>query len=88
MSVFIKTLAIIIMLTGLALSWTPIPFGIVLIALGAAMIVTASQSTRHWLHRRRVKNPKLDRWLCAIEDKAPDCIARPLRETDAGSRDR
>lgn len=88
MSIFIKLLGAIFLLAGLALSWSPIPVGILLIPLGAAMIVATSSHAKKWLHQRRVNNPKLDRWLCKMEGKVPERIARPLHETDANSDNR
>lgn len=85
MSIFIKILGILAVITGLALSWSPIPLGIVLIPIGLAMIVATSQTARDWLHRRRENNPKFDRWMKKMEGKVPERFSEPLRRTDADS---
>ncbi|MCH8488323.1 MAG: hypothetical protein LAT81_00150 [Oceanicaulis sp.] len=88
MSLIVTIAGVICILAGLVLAWSPVPLGIVLIPAGAAMIVTTSGRARSWLHRRRVNNPKLDRGLRTMEDKAPESIARPLRKTAAHTRNR
>lgn len=88
MSIFIKILGAILVLAGLALSWTPVPLGILLIPVGAAMIVATSKRARQWLQRRRQRHPGLDRWLSRMEHKSPERVARPLRKTEADRSDR
>lgn len=83
MSVFIKILGILLVIAGLAVSWSPIPLGILLIPIGLAMIVATSQTARDWLHRRRENNPGFDRWMRKMEGKLPDRFSEPLRRTDA-----
>ncbi|MGY6660897.1 MAG: hypothetical protein ACXIVO_01110 [Glycocaulis sp.] len=85
MSVFIKIFGVVLVLAGLALSWSPIPLGIVLIPIGLAMIVATSKTARKWLHRRRENNPKFDRWMKKMEGKVPERFSKPLRRTDADS---
>lgn len=84
MSLFITILGVLCLLAGLALSWTPVPLGILLMPLGAAMIVATSGRARTWLQRRRTRHPALDRSLNTMESKAPERIARPLRQTHPG----
>ncbi|MGP1276281.1 MAG: hypothetical protein ACQRW7_12780 [Caulobacterales bacterium] len=83
MSLFLKILGVLILIAGLAVSWSPIPLGIVLIPVGLGLLVATSQSVRNWLKRRRENNPGLDRWLRKSEDKVPERLSEPLRRTDA-----
>jgi hypothetical protein len=85
MSVLIKIFGILLVIAGLAVAWSPIPLGIVLIPIGLALIVATSQTARKWLHRRRENNPGFDRWLKKMEGKVPERFAEPLRRTDADS---
>ena len=81
MSVLVKVLGAILVLAGLALSWSPIPLGIILIPIGAAMIVATSSNAQKWLRTRRKNNPKLDRWMGKMQRKAPDKVSKPLEDT-------
>lgn len=83
MSVFIKVLGVLLVLAGLALSWSPIPLGILLIPMGLAMIVATSGTARKWLRRRRERHQGFDRWMRKMERKMPRRFSRPLRKTDA-----
>lgn len=83
MSVFIKILGVLLIIAGLAVAWSPIPLGILLVPIGLAMIVATSQAARSWLQRRRQHHPSLDRWLRKMEGRLPDRFSRPLRRTDA-----
>lgn len=85
MSILVKILGLLFVIAGLAIAWSPIPLGIVLIPIGLAMIVASSQTARNWLHRRRENNPSLDRWLRRMEGKVPERFSEPLRRTDAGN---
>lgn len=81
MSVFIKIVGVVLVLIGLALSWSPIPLGILLIPVGAAMIVATSSHAQTWLRRRRENNPKFDGWVSKMQRKSPSKIAKPLERT-------
>ncbi|TRO96212.1 hypothetical protein FKB34_05785 [Glycocaulis profundi] len=82
MSILIKILGVILLLVGLALSWSPIPLGILLIPVGAAMIVATSSHAQKWLRGRRENNPKFDRWMGKMQRKAPDKVSSALEGTE------
>lgn len=83
MSIFLKILGVLLVLACLAVAWSPIPLGIVLIPIGLALLVATSQTVRDWLKRRREHHPGLDRWLRKMEGKVPERFSEPLRRTDA-----
>lgn len=88
MSVFIKIFGVLLVIAGLAVSWSPIPLGIVLIPIGLALIVATSETARAWLRRRRENNPGFDRWMRKMEGKVPERFSEPLRRTDARNGER
>ena len=45
----------LLILAGLSVIWTPIPFGVVLIAFGAGVILANSAAARNWVTARRAR---------------------------------
>ncbi len=86
MTLFYKLVGGLLILVGLPLFWTPIPVGGVLILGGVALLVSNSPSARRWLHRRRARHPRLDRWMRRSERFVPPAFARILHRTGTDDR--
>lgn len=81
MTLFYKLLGVLLIAAGLPLFWTPVPVGAVLILMGLALLVANSGTARNWLHQRRQRHPRLDRWMEKSEKYMPPAFARILRRT-------
>lgn len=71
----------IIFLLGVILAFMPIPFGLILMAVGLFIMLSSSLSVRHlvkWLRRR---NARIDRWLDMAAAKLPQRYADVLNRT-------
>jgi uncharacterized membrane protein len=77
----------LLILAGLSVVWTPIPLGIILIALGAVLILAHSSAARDWVKARRAGNSKFDAFLLRAERYLPGPMRRILEETRPLSSD-
>ena len=82
----IKCAAILCILAGLATLWLPIPTGLILLALGLALLLMVSRQVAGWLARLRRRYPDLDRWLQRAEPYLPARLRRALARTKAQTR--
>ena len=79
----IKAGAILCFLAGLATLWLPIPTGLLLIALGVALLLLVSPQVVAWLRWLRRRSPGLDTWLERAEPFLPGRLRRALARTRA-----
>ena len=77
----IKFAAILCILAGLATLWLPIPTGLVLLALGLALLLMVSRQVARRLARLRRRYPGLDRWLQRAEPYLPGRLRAALAQT-------
>lgn len=66
---------------GAVLFWLPIPLGAPLIAVGTAILIGSSRTTRRRVRRMRRERPSLDEFLARLESWLPSHMARQLRRT-------
>lgn len=68
-------------LIGFGIIWTisPIPFGIVVVAAGLALLISVAPAEIRWLRRRW---RWFDRAMHRLEEKLPEWIAKRLRASD------
>jgi cell division protein FtsW (lipid II flippase) len=71
----------LLILAGLSVVWTPIPLGIVLIALGAVVILANSEAARAWVREQRAVHARFNAFLDRAEGVLPASLARILAET-------
>lgn len=77
---FLLTLfALALIFFGFILMLSPIPFGIILIALGFLLLAAVAPSVLRWLRKRW---RWLDRRLDALQERLPEWIAKHLRKSD------
>lgn len=86
MSTFYKLIGILLILGGLPLFWTPIPVGLIMIAVGLALIIANSDTARGVVRREREKHHGFNNWLLKAEKVIPHPFARILRRTDVSPR--
>lgn len=72
----------LLILIGLPLFWTPIPVGLVLIAVGGALILSNSDRARDWVRERRRRHPRFDAFMVRAERVTPHPFDRILKQTD------
>ena len=72
----------IFLVFGLIALLSPIPFGFIFVALGLIMLIIAAPPVRRWLKRLRKRWPWLNRQLSQAQEKLPETIAEPLRESE------
>jgi hypothetical protein len=75
------SLAAVLILTGLATVWLPIPTGVPLLALGMMVIVGTSRSAARILRQHRRNRPSLNDAIAWLENRSPPQFARILRRT-------
>ena len=83
MSFVYQILGVLLIVVGLALVWTPIPVGLVMIAAGLALLISNSDAARDFVRQRRICHPRFDAWLRKAERVTPAPFGRILRRTDA-----
>lgn len=71
----------LLILAGLSVVWTPIPLGIVLIALGAVVILANSEAARAWVREQRATHARFNAFLDRAEGVLPGSLARILAAT-------
>ena len=71
--------AVLLIVAGVILAPSPIPVGILLIAIGFAILVTVAPGPVRWLRRHW---RWFDRVLHALEEKLPRPFAEKIRESD------
>lgn len=75
----VAVFAVILILVGAIITPTPIPFGVVFMAIGFLLLAAVAPAFVRWLRRRMRWFDRLIHWL---EKRLPEWIARPLRESD------
>ena len=71
----------ILLTLGLISMLTPIPGGVLVIALGAGMIICASPTATNFIRAYRSKNLRFNQLLAWFENKIGERLSRPLRMT-------
>lgn len=74
----------LLILIGLPLFWSPLPVGLVLIAVGAALILANSDRARDWVRARRARDPRFDAFMVKAEHVTPHPFDRILKRTELG----
>ena len=82
MSVIYQILGGLLIAIGLPLFWTPLPVGLVLIAIGGALILSNSDRARDWVRARRARHPRFHGLMIKAERVTPHPFDRILKETD------
>lgn len=72
----------LLIVVGLPLFWTPIPVGLILIAIGLSLLIANSDRARDVLRERRRRHPRFDAWLLKAEQIVPHPFDRILKRTD------
>ncbi len=83
-NIVLLAIAILMVLVGLVTFLLPIPFGIVLLLMGIAMLMMVSPPVRRWFHRLREHYPSFDRRLASVEPHLPVSLQKILRPDNAG----
>jgi len=83
-NMILLAVALCMVLLGLVTFLLPIPFGIVLLLMGLAMLMMVSPPVRRWFHRLRDRHAFLDRHLTHVEPHLPVALQKILRPDNAG----
>lgn len=75
-------IAVVLILAGLVLTLSPLPFGAFIVVGGLSMLLAVSPRARAYLRLERRLHPKIDAFLARAEDETPDALSGPLRRTD------
>ncbi|WDI30940.1 hypothetical protein PUV54_13350 [Hyphococcus flavus] len=71
--------AILLIVIGIIVMPSPIPFGIIFIGIGFLLLVAVAPDMVRWLRRRW---RWFDRQIIKLEEKLPEWIAKQLRKSD------
>ena len=74
--------AIALILVGIVVTPLPIPFGILLILLGIALLITTNTAFALWLRNFRRRHPDMDEKLRKAQKWLPGFLRIPLDKTD------
>ena len=77
-----QTFGFLLIALGVPLFWTPLPFGLVLIAMGMALILANYDTDRQWVRGKRQEHPKFNDLMCKAEQVTPHPFDRILQRTD------
>lgn len=80
----VSAFAIILIIIGIIVAPSPIPFGIVFIALGVLILSTVAPDMVRWIRRRW---RWFDRVITKLEKWLPGPIARQLRRSNVNPND-
>ena len=83
-NMILLAVALCLVLLGLVTFLLPIPFGIVLLLMGIAMLMMVSPPVRRWFHRMRDRHAFLDRQLTHVEPHLPVALQKILRPDNVG----
>lgn len=71
----------LLLVLGAISMFTSIPGGVVLLALGTAMLICSSTRFAHWIQKRRSNNPWLDRGMHWLEERTGTRVSGALSRT-------
>lgn len=71
--------ALLLIAIGILVMPSPIPFGVIFIAIGFLLLVAVAPDLVRWLRRRW---RWFDRQVKKLEEKLPEWIAKQLRKSD------
>ncbi|EAP90799.1 MAG: hypothetical protein CMH91_10835 [Oceanicaulis sp.] len=77
-----QTLGFLLIAVGVPLFWTPLPFGLVLIAIGMALVLSNSDSAREWVRGKRQDHPGFNDLMTKAERVTPHPFDRILQRTE------
>ena len=83
MSLLYQLLGWTLILVGLPLTLSPLPLGIIVVAIGLALIMANSQTARKHLQHFRAQHKWLDKWMRKAESAVPGPFDRILKQTDS-----
>lgn len=72
----------VLTLVGFVLMWSPIPFGIVLLAIGLTVLIGVNAWVRATLRQLRQRYKAVDETLDVVQSRAPGPIRDALARTD------
>lgn len=86
MSFVYQFIGIILILAGIPIFWTPVPIGLIMIAIGLALLISNSSLVRGWVMGARKRWPGFDRWLVKAQRLVPHPFDRVLERTERHKR--
>ncbi len=84
--IFHQALGAMLVLTGLIVLPLPIPFGLIMITIGCALLAPYIPALQHFVRRLRTKYPSLDQSLMRYRSKFPPVIKKTIDKTHPRGR--
>lgn len=81
-TVLYDLIGILVIGLGFVILPLPLPFGIILIALGMLILSVENRSVRHAVRSLRIRSPKLDRALKQVQRKSPSFLRKLIAHTE------
>ena len=81
-TLLINSFAITLLVAGFFVFWLPIPLGALMMAAGTMLLIGHSRAFALWLRKRRVRNPRFNGFVGALEAKVPAWIRDVLARTN------
>ena len=77
----LSILAALIIVIGLVLVPLPVPFGVLIILLGLAMLLSVNPRAQRKVMQLRRKHPRLNYWMHEVTKRAPRFLRAVLHKT-------
>ena len=77
----------VLTVAGLALIWTPIPVGLLLVIVGLSMLASFSPWTRERIRDFRRRHPDMSQRARGLERRMPENVRRSWEKTDPDRND-
>ncbi len=79
-------LGVVLLAAGIVTFPLPLPIGAVLMAIGAALLITASPRAARWVRSVRARHPHTDARVRDVEESLPRAVGEVVERTDPARR--
>jgi hypothetical protein len=71
MRLFWQIIGFVLLLAGIVLTVSPVPFSFTMVVIGASLIIANNRAVSRWLRHLRMRSPSFDRAFESVEQKLP-----------------
>ena len=82
LTLLLQVFAAITLVFGLVAMISPIPFGLPIVVVSLAILVSTNPRLARRLRKWRKNHPKTDKKIRKVTEKLPEPLAEPIRKTD------
>ena len=82
LTLLVQVFAAITLVFGLVAMISPIPFGLPIVVVSLAILVSTNPRLARRLRKWRKNHPETDKKIRKVTEKLPEPLAEPIRKTD------